>query len=410
MTKFAYLFERFPSFSQTFCYREVAELDRQGLTPPIFSIRKPKDEPPQDWDERIINRVHYLPGEKELLDDVHRASKKGNLTGEIVAALDEWERRTDFLRLYQAIYIGLRLSNLGIRHVHAHFAGLAARTAYWIDEFFGINFSFTAHANDIFAPRNFEVGLDKLVDAARAIVTETDYAAKFLKERFPDRADRIHRIYNGLNLAEFKRADFSAAPPSIVAIGRLIDKKGFADLIHACRVLKDRGKLFRCEIIGEGPLEKELSRQIDQFDLQNCVRLLGAKPQREIAEHLAAGTVFVLPSVIGVDGGMDNLPTVIMEAMATGLPVISTAIGGIPEMVVESETGILVPPNDAGMLARAIEKVIVDLSLAQRLGEKGQKRASELFAIGKNAQSLIRILEDLADSKIDNLKADRERS
>ncbi len=410
MTNFAYLFERFPSFSQTFCYREVAELDRQGLTPNIFSIRKPKGEPPQDWDERIINRVHYLLGEKELLDDVHRASKKGNLTREIVAALDQWGRRTDFLRLYQAIYIGLRLRDLGVRHVHAHFAGLAARTACWIDKFFGINFSFTAHANDIFAPRNFEIGLDKLVDAARAIVTETDYAAKFLKERFPDRADRIHRIYNGLNLAEFKRADFSAAPASIVAIGRLIDKKGFADLIHACRLLKDRGKLFRCKIIGEGPLEKELRRQIDQFDLQNCVQLLGAKPQGEIAKHLAAGTVFVLPSVIGADGGMDNLPTVIMEAMATGLPVISTAIGGIPEMVIENETGILVPPNDAGALGRAIEKVIVDLSLAQRLGEKGQKRASELFSIDKNARSLIRIFEELADSKIDNVKADRERS
>jgi colanic acid/amylovoran biosynthesis glycosyltransferase len=410
MTQFAYLFERFPSFSQTFCYREVAELDRQGLTPPIFSIRKPKDEPPQDWDERIINRVHYLPGEKELLDDVHRASKKGNLTGEIVASLDEWGRRTDFLRLYQAIYIGLRLRNLGIRHVHAHFAGLAARTASWIGKFFGINFSFTAHANDIFAPRNFEIGLDKLVDAACAIVTETDYSAKFLKERFPDCTNRIHRIYNGLNLTEFKRADFSAAPPLIVAIGRLIDKKGFGDLIHACRLLKDRGKLFRCEIIGEGPLEKELLRQIDQFDLQNCVQLLGAKPQREIAEHLAAGTVFVLPSIIGADGGMDNLPTVIMEAMATGLPVISTAIGGIPEMVVEHETGILVPPNDAGALGRAIEKVIVDLSLARRLGEKGQKRAGELFSIEKNALSLIRIFEELANSKIDNLKADRERS
>jgi len=304
----------------------------------------------------------------------------------------------------------LRLPNLGIRHVHAHFAGLAARTACWIDKFFGINFSFTAHANDIFTPRNFEIGLDKLVDAARAIITETDYAAKFLKERFPDRADRTHRIYNGLNLAEFQRADFSAAPPSIVAIGRLIDKKGFADLIHACRVLKDSGKLLRCEIIGEGPLEKELRRQIDRFDLQNCVQLLGAKPQREIAEHLTAGTVFVLPSVIDADGGMDNLPTVIMEAMATGLPVISTAIGGIPEMVVENETGILVPPNDAGALARAIEKVIVDLSLAQRLGEKGQKRASELFSIEKNARPLIRIFEELADSKIDNLKADRERS
>src|SRR6266550_3559323 len=140
MTQFAYLFERFPSFGQTFCYREVAELARQGVAPPIFSIRKPKDEPPQDWDERIVNRVNYLPEEKELLDDVRRTSKKGKLTREIIAALDEWGRRADFLRLYQAVYIGLRLQEIGIRHVHAHFAGMAARTAFWIGKFFPISF------------------------------------------------------------------------------------------------------------------------------------------------------------------------------------------------------------------------------------------------------------------------------
>ncbi|PYJ74451.1 MAG: hypothetical protein DME72_02905, partial [Verrucomicrobia bacterium] len=157
MTQFAYLFERFPSFGQTFCYREVAELARQGATPPIFSIRKPKDEPLQDWDKSIVERVHYLPGEKELLDEVRRASQKRELTREVVAALDEWGRRTDFLRLYQAVYVGLRLQEIGIRHVHAHFAGMAARTAFWIGRFFPITFSFTAHANDIFAPRDFEI-------------------------------------------------------------------------------------------------------------------------------------------------------------------------------------------------------------------------------------------------------------
>ena len=208
MSRFAYLFERFPSFGQTFCYREVAELDRQDVAPPIFSIRNPKDEPPQDWDMRIVERVHYLPDEKDLLEDVRRAAKKRKLSPDIVAALDEWGRRTDFLRLYQAVYVGLRLREMGIGHVHAHFAGMAARTAFWINKFFSITFSFTAHANDIFSPRHFEIGLDKLVDTARAIVTETDYAAQFLRERFPDRADRVHRIYNGLDLAEFERARF----------------------------------------------------------------------------------------------------------------------------------------------------------------------------------------------------------
>src|ERR1043166_1356541 len=152
MTRFAYLFERFPSFGQTFCYREVAELSRQNVEAPIFSIRKPKDEPAQDWETRIVQRVHYLPEEKQLLQDVRGAAKKRNVSADIMAALDQWGRRTDFLRLYQAVYIGLRLREMGVGHVHAHFAGMAARTAFWIHKFFPVSFSFTAHANDIFAP------------------------------------------------------------------------------------------------------------------------------------------------------------------------------------------------------------------------------------------------------------------
>ena len=393
MTQFAYLFERFPSFGQTFCYREVAELARQGVNSPIFAIRNPKGEPPQDWDQRIVERVHYLPGEEQLLREVRQASKKGKLTEEVISALDEWGRRTDFLRLYQAVYVGSRLQEIGIRHVHAHFAGMAARTAFWIGKFFPITFSFTAHANDIFAPRDFEIGLDKLVDAARVIVTETDYAEKFLRVRFPDRGDRIHRIYNGLDLAPFARADFSSVPPLIVAVGRLIAKKGFADLIRACRLLMERGKSFRCEIFGEGPLEEQLREQIAQLDLQGRVELPGAKPQHEIRTRLAVASVFVLPSVIDPDGGMDNLPTVIMEAMAAGLPVISTAVGGIPEMVIQSETGFLVPPGDVAALADAIERLFDEIGLAQRLGERGFQRAKKLFSIEKNVRSLLALID-----------------
>jgi colanic acid/amylovoran biosynthesis glycosyltransferase len=388
MPRFAYLFERFPSFGQTFCYREVAELSRQGITPPIFSIRHPKDEPAQDWDARVIQRAHYLPEEKELLEDVRRACKKGQLTAEIIDALDKWGRRTDFLRLYQAVYVGLRLQEMGISHVHAHFTGMAARTAFWVHRFFPVTFSFTAHANDIFAPRNFEIGLDKLVDTARVIVTVSDYAKKFLQERFPEGADRIHRIYNGLNLVEFGRADFSSSPPLILAVGRLIAKKGFADLICACGLIAERGKSFRCEIIGEGPLENELHGQIERLNLQNRVALSGAKPQGEVRQRLAAANVFVLPSIIDPERGMDNLPTVIMEAMATALPVVSTNIGGIPEMVIENETGFLLEPADASALADAIEKVIDDRLLAQRLGHAGYQRAHELFSIEKNVREL----------------------
>ncbi len=392
MSSFAYLFERFPSFGQTFCYREVAELDRQGVAAPIFSIRTPKNEPPQAWDPRIVRRVCYLPEESGLLEEVRRASKKRQLPLEVTAVIEEWGRRTDFLRLYQAAFVGLRLQQMGVSHVHAHFAGMAARTAFWIRRFFPITYSFTAHANDIFAPRNFEISLDKLVKTARAIATETDYAERFLRDRFPECAARIHRIYNGVKLTEFGRADFSAAIPLIVAVGRLIPKKGFPDLIRACRLLAESGTRFVCEIFGDGPLERELRLQIEEAGLQERVRLVGAQPQQEIRKRLARANVFVLPSVRDRDGGMDNLPTVIMEAMASGLPVVSTAIGGIPEMVLDNQTGFLVTPGDVLALASAIEKLVNDRPLARRLGLAGYQRAEQLFDIEKNARDLYALI------------------
>src|SRR5262249_28613367 len=321
-----------------------------------------------------------------------RAAKNRKLSTDIVAALDEWGRRTDFLRLYQAVYVGLRLQEMGVGHVHAHFAGMAARTAFWINKFFPITFSFTAHANDIFAPRPFEIGFDKLIETARIIVTPTDYAAQLLRERFPHRAVRIHRIYNGLDLVEFDLADFSSTPPLIIAVGRLIPKKGFSDLIRACASRAERKKSFQCEIVGEGPLEDELRSQIERLGLHEHVILIGAKAQSELRRRLAAANVFVLPSVIDPDGGLDNLPTVIMEAMAAGLPVVSTNIGGIPEMVIENETGFLVEPGHAEAIDDAIEKVIGDRSLARRLGESGYQRAQTLFSIEKNVRELCTLI------------------
>src|SRR5437867_12293544 len=200
-------------------------------------------------------------------------------------------------------------------------------------------------------------------------------------------------MYNGLIMAPFMPANSSAALLLIVAVGRLIVKKGFADLVRACRLLMERGKSFRCAIIGEGPLEQELGEQINQLGLQNCVELPGAKPQHEIREYLAAASVFVLPSVIDPDGSMDNLPTVIMEAMAAGLPVISTATGGIPEMVIQNETGFLVPPGDAVALAGAIERQFDEIGLAERLGERGFQRSRELVSIENNVRFLLALID-----------------
>jgi colanic acid/amylovoran biosynthesis glycosyltransferase len=395
MREVAYLFERFPSFGQTFCYREVAELERQGATVHVFSIRRPADEPPQDWDQHLVDRVHYLPEEKPLVAKVDRILKSNAVSKESRAAVESWGRQSDFLRLYQAIYIGLRLQERGLRHVHAHFAGMAARTAYWISQFFGLPFSFTAHANDIFAPRDFVVSLPKLMESASAIVTVSDYAVGMLRERYPASAAKIHRVYNGVALSRFPQTDFAASPPVIVSVGRLIEKKGFGDLISACALLRSRGHRFECRIIGEGPLEESLRAQIAAAGLGNCVMLTGPLPQIEVVSQLSHATLFALPCTRESDGGMDNLPTVIMEAMAAGLPVISTPLAGVPEMVEPGVTGELVPERDPAALCAAIERLLADPERARTLGARGREMAREKFSIEGSTRQLQKIFDDL---------------
>jgi colanic acid/amylovoran biosynthesis glycosyltransferase len=380
MTGLAYLFERFPSFTQTFCYREIAELWRQGVSPEIFSVRRPTDEPAQNWDPSIVERVKYLPDDEQIVREVDRALRKNKLPA--------WGRQTDFLRLYQAAYLGPRLQALNVHHVHAHFAGLAARTAFWIERFFGIGFSFTAHANDIFAPKPFAISLGKLFAAARAVVTVSDFGVQFLREKYPDAVAKFHCVYNGIELGRFQLATLSGATPRIVSIGRLIEKKGFNDLIEACRLLQSRALNFDCEIIGEGPLESALREQIAAASLTKSVTLAGAQPQLEVVRRLARSTVFALPCVAEAGGGMDNLPTVIMEAMAAGLPVVSTAIGGVPEMVRQDATGLLVPERQPVALAEALARLISNRPLARSLGQAGRERVAELFTIEQSVRSL----------------------
>ncbi|MEY2576317.1 MAG: hypothetical protein QOF80_1804 [Verrucomicrobiota bacterium] len=398
MREVAYLFERFPSFGQTFCYREVAELERQGTKVHVFSIRRPANEPEQDWDKQLVDRVHYLPEEKLLVPEIDGLLRSKAVSSETRAAVEKWGRQSDFLRLYQAIYIGARLQRAGLRHIHAHFAGMAARTAYWIREFFTIPYSVTAHANDIFAPRDFAVSLSKLMEYAAAIVTVSDYAARDLRARFPGAAARVHRVYNGVDLSRFHPPDPGTGIPAIISIGRLIEKKGFADLISACALLTSRRRAFACEIIGEGPLEETLRAQITGAGLDGQVRLAGPQTQTQVALRLAHATIFALPCTREADGGMDNLPTVIMEAMAAGLPVISTPLAGVPEMVEPDVNGELVPERDPVAICAALERLISDPVRARRLGDRGRQIAREKFSIENSVRQLQEIFASISAS------------
>jgi len=391
MASFAYLFERFPSLTQTFCYREVREMRRQGMDPAVFSIRVP-DDAPADCPDDIKELVQYLPPDDEVTSLVKKQLEQKKLSRPANVTLTHWGPFSDKRRAYVAAHLGPILRKQGIRHVHAHFAGIAARTAYWLKEFYGIRYSFTAHANDIFCETDFPVTLADLVREASFVSTVTDYSRDWLRKRFPADAARIHRVYNGIDVSAFPNANPHGEKPRIISIGRCIEKKGYPDLINACAILRDRGLRFECLIVGSGPLEDALKAQIQELDLGHIVFMLGSRPQEEVRTLLAASNLFVLACATESDGGMDNLPTVIVEAMACGLPVVSTRLAGVPEMVKEGVTGFLTNEKDPQGLAAAIAKGLADPNRAKEMGVHGRAMARALFTTEATTAQLKQLL------------------
>ena len=337
---FAYLFERFPSFVQTFVYREAAEMVRQGMNPWLVSLRHPEDS--GDVAEKLDLQVFYAPEEKPLRAEVDARRAQRQLPRSAHAAIPRHRNSPDAQRMFEAIWLAPLLEERKIRHVHAHFGGVAARTAWWLRKLFGIRYSFTGHANDIFCETDFPVTNADLVRDATFVVTETDHARRWMEEKYPETPGKIFRVFNGVAVDGFLPRQPAGEVPRILSVGRYVEKKGFGDLIEACRLLRARHVDFNCDIVGGGPLESELQRQITESDLEGHVGLLGPRPQSEIRRLLAAARLFVLACVIEKDGGSDNLPTVIAEAMLAGVPVISTPLAGVPEMIEDGVDGVLV--------------------------------------------------------------------
>jgi colanic acid/amylovoran biosynthesis glycosyltransferase len=375
--KLGYLFERFPAFTQTFCARELAELYRQGISPPVYSIRRPTEARPANIPLENIP-IYYLPDTNSLEFKIR--------TKLISPRLKElWSGSGDLRdkgRFREAVYLGQKLKKAQVSHLHVHFAGLASRTAWWIKRLFGITYSFTGHANDIFCPKpDQRIGLADLLREASFVVAVSDFGANWLQRGFPESAHKIQRVYNGLDLSVFKQATPGAEPVRLLSIGRLIEKKGFKFLIEACRLLRSSGFSFVCQIVGEGPEHDHLQEAIQMSQLSERVRLRGALPQIELVEILSQSSIFVFPAVHDSAGDTDNLPTVLIEAMASSLPIISTRIAGIPEIVQHNENGILVPEKDPAQLASAIRAMAGDQALQERFGEASRRIAEEKFAL-----------------------------
>ncbi len=383
-----YVLKRYPKFSETFIVNEILAHEAAGLDVHIYALRPPNDTHFQDLISRVKAPVAYLPVPK-------RSSEMWSIFKEAGKNLpDFWEKlrqvsgAEDAIDLSQAAYLANEIKRRGVTHLHAHFGTSATTVARLTQLFSDTPYSFTAHAKDIFHESvDLKDLYTKFADAAFA-VTVSDFNLDFLSERFPSVRERLHRIYNGLDLETFGYSDPQARPARIVSVGRLVEKKGFPDLVEACRILLDRGKRFECVIIGSGELEHSLRQQISSSRLQEVVKLAGAVPQKMLLDEVRNASVFAAPCIVGNDGNRDGLPTVLLEAMALGTPCISTDVTGIPEVIRHNRTGLMINQHDPHQLADAIETLLNDPAKRVELSRRARQLIEADFDIKNNSAQI----------------------
>ena len=386
--RIGYVLKRYPRYSETFIVNEILAHERAGLNVEIFSLYPPNDDHFQDLISHVRAPVTYLtPYGLKAADFWAAIGRASELVPTIWSALER-AGAEDVRDVYQALLLARIVKERGILHLHAHFGNVAATVARLAAGFAGISYTFTAHAKDIFHESVQHDELALKMREASTVITVSDYNLDYLRETFGPDAEHVVRIFNGLNIQDFPFAAPYERPPTIVGVGRLVEKKGFADLIDACALLAARGTDFRCEIIGTGELENDLEAQISRLGLGDRVRLLGPKPQNEVCRHVGGASLFAAPCVVGLDGNRDGLPTVLLEAMALGTPCISTDVTGIPEVLTHEVTGLMVPQHDPASLAAAMERLLSDSDLRANLARNARQLIEDEFSADRNAARL----------------------
>jgi glycosyltransferase involved in cell wall biosynthesis len=396
--RLGYLYSRYPVLSQTFCDAEMLALERLGFDLEIGSVYPPLTSLRHEHIACLRAPIHYAPPQEILKISEKNAKTAGKWPRDLV---DRHERKYGpgvkaEQRARNALYFAEHFKRRGVDHVHVHFANRAAHTAMFLKEISGIPFSITAHGQDFMKDLGNDDLLREICAAAEFIAAETDYSRDLLRQRCPDSAGKIHRVYNGMDLERFPAAHYEVSgntAPRIISIGRLVAFKGFEHLIDACAELARQGLGFTCEIIGDGPLHGDLEARIRRLNLSDRVHLLGSLSQAAVLEKLRSADIFALASVMDTQGASDVFPTVIIEAMAAARPVVSTRLAGIPESVVHGETGLLVPPEDAMALAEALSRLIEDAKLRLHYGHAGRARMEQQFRIENTVSPLIQLLQ-----------------
>ena len=379
----AYIMKRYPRLSETFILNEIAVMEGLGAALELFSLLPPEPPPHHPLVREIKAGLHHLPllaGAKVMtLLRAHGRSIVAHplrysdaLGRALLASLQSRRPLGVWKQFVRAGFVADRCRARGVGLIHAHFANAPAAVAAFASVMSGIPFSFTAHAKDLYlTPQRV---LRRRVRDARFITTCTGYNVDYLKGFLPPcDHDKVHLVYHGIDLHRFamRAAERTRAGgvPLILSVGRLVPKKGFSDLIAACARLREKGIGFQCAIVGEGPLRAELSAEIARHGLEHHVRLLGSMTHADLARFYHEADIFALAPQIIANGDRDGIPNVIVEAMASGVPVVSTAVSGIPEVVRNAVTGLLVPSESPALLAEALCQLIGNPSIGVRMAK-----------------------------------------
>lgn len=381
--RIGYVVKRYPRFSETFIVNEILAHESAGVDIDIFSLRPGVDTHFQDIIAQVRASVTYLPmgpvKSGSFWSECHRT---GNRFPKLWQTMSEAKHAT-VLEASQAIELAREVRKRKIGHLHAHFATSSATVAQLAARIAGITYSVTMHAKDIFHESVVSEDLQSKIAESEFIVTVSDFNQQYLAAHFGF-GGKIHRIYNGLDLSVFDYRPEPSPPRKIIAVGRLVPKKGFSHLIDACKVLLERQVEFACEILGNGELESDLKQQIAELSLGNHVRLIGPQPQNTVREMIRSAAVFAAPCVIGHDGDRDGLPTVITESLALGTPCVATDVTGIPEIIRHGVTGLIVEQENAVALANGIQRLLDDHDLRRTISANARQLIESEFDIHSN--------------------------
>ncbi len=396
-----YLIGTFPSLTTTFIDREVRTLRRWGVDVQVVAMRRPPDDLPLSAEQEACRQgvIYLFPMVwlQLIAAHVYFALRHPRRLFSALAYLmtrphPDWRTwLKSLLHFAEGVYSAYLIRKQSFRELHAHFADRAATIALVAGRLLDKPYSLSLHAGaDIYVS---PVLLREKVLGARHVVTCTRFNKTHIERLIGQSLDgQMSYVKHGLELAKYHPPNGSTnghptnGRPIILSVGQLAERKGLDQLIRSCGDLRDQGYKFACHIVGQGPRRPQLEALIDQLQLNEMVTLHGALPHEAVIDHYRRATMFVLPCLQTKDGDVDGIPNVLAEAMAMQLPVVSTNLSAIPELVHDGQNGLLVPPEDMPALSGAVARLLKQPELCKELGRNGRRSVLETFDVEQNVR------------------------